>query len=77
MANQTGDERAQRELELQRWDKEQPALLAVQGVNDTLVASLPLKAERKGGFQSTVPCKSQSVLVLVKLGLLGLRSTVP
>ena len=47
MADRTG-ERMQRELELQRWDKWQPALLAAKGLNDKLVATLPFKAEHQG-----------------------------
>ena len=38
MADHTG-ERMQRELELQRWHKWQPALLAAKGLNDKLVAT--------------------------------------
>ena len=47
MADHTG-ERMQRELELQRWDKWQPALLGAKGLNDKFVATLPLKAEHEG-----------------------------
>ena len=47
LADHTG-ERMQRELELQRWDKWQSALLAAKGLNDKLVATLPLTAEHEG-----------------------------
>ena len=43
----TGKAAEQRELELQRCDKGQRALLAAYGLDDKLVAALALKAEGK------------------------------